>query len=52
MDDKGFDTVEPQHPGDNVDEQPFMDFSPGYFQRAMHLLPKSGSRVPWRLNQN
>jgi len=52
MDAKGFDTVEPQHPGDDVDELPFMDFSPGYFQRAMHLLPKSGSRAPWRLKQN
>jgi monooxygenase len=52
MDSKGFDFVEPQHPGDTVDELPFMDFSPGYFQRSMHLLPKSGSRAPWRLKQN
>jgi monooxygenase len=52
MDAKGFDNVEPQHPGDDVDELPFMDFSPGYFQRSMHLLPKSGSRAPWRLKQN
>jgi monooxygenase len=52
MDANGFDTVEPQHPGDAVDELPFMDFNPGYFQRSMHLLPKSGSRAPWRLKQN
>jgi monooxygenase len=52
MDAKGFDTVEPQHPSDDVDELPFMDFNPGYFQRSMHLLPKSGSRAPWRLKQN
>jgi monooxygenase len=52
MDAKGFDTVEPQEPGSDVDELPFMDFSPGYFQRSMHLLPKSGSRAPWRLKQN
>ncbi|GFG53741.1 FAD-containing monooxygenase EthA [Mycolicibacterium agri] len=52
MDDNGFDRVEPQHPGDAVDEMPFMDFSPGYFKRAEHLLPKSGSRAPWRLKQN
>ena len=44
MDDNGFDTVVPQHPGDDVDELPFMDFTPGYFLRAMDLLPKSGSR--------
>jgi monooxygenase len=52
MDSEGFDFVEPQHPGDTVDELPFMDFSPGYFQRSIDLLPKSGSRAPWRLKQN
>ncbi len=52
MDANGFDTVEPQHPGADVGELPFMDFSPGYFQRSMALLPKSGSRAPWRLKQN
>jgi monooxygenase len=52
MDANGFDTVVPEHPGASVDELPFMDFTPGYFQRSMHLLPKSGSRAPWRLKQN
>ena len=44
MDDNGFDRVEPQHPGDAVDEMPFMDFMPGYFKRSMHLLPKAARR--------
>ena len=44
MDANGFDTVEPQHPGDTVDERPFMDFTPGYVLRSLRLLPKSGSR--------
>lgn len=52
MDDHGFDRVEPQHPGDAVKEEPFMDFSPGYFRRAMDNLPRSGSEAPWRLKQN
>ena len=52
MDANGFDTVEPQHPGDTVDAMPFMDFTPGYFQRSIDQLPKSGSRAPWRLKQN
>ena len=52
MDANGFDTVAPQHPGAAVDEQPFMDFSPGYCQLSMHLLPKSGSKAPLRLKQN
>ena len=45
MDAKGFDTVVPEHPGASVDELPFMDFTPGYFQRSMDLLPKSGSKA-------
>ncbi|MCF6389612.1 NAD(P)/FAD-dependent oxidoreductase [Mycobacterium sp. MBM] len=52
MDANGFDRVEPQHPGDSVEEQPFMDFTPGYFRRAMDTLPKSGSEAPWKLKQN
>jgi monooxygenase len=52
MDANGFDRVEPQHPGGAVEALPFMDFTPGYFQRSVHLLPKSGSRAPWRLKQN
>ncbi|MUL83188.1 MULTISPECIES: NAD(P)/FAD-dependent oxidoreductase [unclassified Mycolicibacterium] len=52
MDANGFDRVEPQHPGTAVDEMPFMDFTPGYFRRAMDSLPKSGSEAPWRLKQN
>ncbi|KLO29035.1 FAD-containing monooxygenase EthA [Mycolicibacter heraklionensis] len=52
MDEHGFDRVEAQHPGDAVEERPFMDFSPGYFRRAMDTLPRSGSEAPWRLKQN
>ena len=52
MDDNGFDTVVPEHPGDSVGEQPFMDFAPGYFLRAIDSLPKSGTKAPWRLAQN
>jgi cation diffusion facilitator CzcD-associated flavoprotein CzcO len=36
----------------SVDEEPFMDFASGYVQRSLHLLPKQGSREPWRLRQN
>jgi monooxygenase len=52
MDDNGFATVVPEHPGSAVGEQPFMDFAPGYFLRAIDQLPKSGSKAPWRLKQN
>jgi monooxygenase len=52
MDAKGYDTVVAEHPGDSVAERPLMDFTPGYVLRALDTLPKSGSRVPWRLKQN
>jgi cation diffusion facilitator CzcD-associated flavoprotein CzcO len=35
-----------------VEERPFLDFSSGYVQRALELMPKQGSKRPWRLYQN
>ena len=35
-----------------VAEAPFLDFTSGYVQRALPLLPKQGERRPWRLYQN
>lgn len=29
-----------------------LDFSSGYVQRSVHLLPKQGTKNPWRLFQN
>jgi monooxygenase len=52
MDANGFDAVEPQHPGDSVEERQLMDFTPGYVLRALDHLPKGGSVTPWRLKQN
>src|SRR5690606_33417841 len=52
MDEHGYDVVEPQHPGDSVEERPLLDFTPGYVLRALDRLPKAGSRTPWRLKQN
>jgi cation diffusion facilitator CzcD-associated flavoprotein CzcO len=34
------------------EERPFADFSSGYFQRAVHLLPKQMSDAPWKQNQS
>ena len=31
---------------------PWTDFSSGYFQRALDMLPRQGSVKPWKLNQN
>jgi monooxygenase len=52
MDAEGFQRVEPQHPGDSVEERPIMDFTPGYVLRALDQLPKGGAVAPWRLKQN
>ncbi|WP_119035026.1 flavin-containing monooxygenase [Hephaestia caeni] len=38
--------------GDEVGEEPFLDFTSGYVQRALHKLPKQGDRKPWKLHQN
>jgi monooxygenase len=48
---RGHDTVVPER-DPSVAEEPFMDFSSGYVQRSLHLLPKQGSRAPWRLRMN
>ncbi len=30
----------------------WVDFSSGYFQRALDMLPKQGTKKPWKLHQN
>ncbi len=48
---RSYDAVVPQH-DPSVGEEPFLDFAAGYVRRSLHLLPKQGSRAPWRLRQN
>jgi monooxygenase len=52
MDANGFERAVVERPGPDVEDRPFMDFTPGYVLRALDQLPKQGSRTPWRLNQN
>jgi len=33
-------------------EAPFLDLDSGYVRRSMHLFPKQGARVPWKLHQS
>ena len=35
-----------------IGEEPWLDFSSGYVQRAMENFPKQGSKAPWKLHQN
>ena len=32
--------------------EPALDFTSGYVQRSAALLPRQGTRKPWKLNQN
>jgi cation diffusion facilitator CzcD-associated flavoprotein CzcO len=36
----------------SVEELPLLDFSSGYVLRALDVMPKQGSKHPWRLYQN
>ncbi|MDO9487646.1 MAG: hypothetical protein Q7J32_04665, partial [Sphingomonadaceae bacterium] len=40
------------HRDPNVEEEPFLDFSSGYVQRAADVLPRQGKTKPWKLYQN
>ena len=51
MDRRGYRQCMPRVKGD-IGEQPLIDFSSGYIQRALDFLPKQGSRTPWKLYQN
>jgi cyclohexanone monooxygenase len=35
-----------------LEPRPFVDFTSGYVQRAVDMLPKQGSRKPWQVYQN
>lgn len=42
----------PRQRDSSVSEEPFLDFTSGYVQRALAELPRQGSKAPWRLYQN
>ena len=37
---------------DSLVEDNIFDFSSGYIQRALHIMPKNAVALPWRLSQN
>jgi len=52
MDRHGYRQCTPRRTDPSVTEEPIIDFSSGYVQRSIHLFPKAGSKVPWKLHQN
>ena len=52
MDRHGYAQCIPRVNDPEVTEEPILDFTSGYVQRALHTLPRQGSKTPWRLHQN
>jgi cation diffusion facilitator CzcD-associated flavoprotein CzcO len=51
MRERGFGAVVPVRDA-SVKETPWLDFTSGYVQRGLPMMPKQGDREPWKLNQN
>jgi cation diffusion facilitator CzcD-associated flavoprotein CzcO len=52
MDRKGFRQATPHNSDPTLTEEPWVNFSSGYIQRALPHQPKQGSKRPWKLYQN
>ena len=52
MERRGYSQATPRKTDSSITEEPVLDFTSGYVQRALAHLPKQGSKKPWRLNQN
>ena len=42
----------PRNRDPDIGEEPWLDFTSGYVQRAIAQFPKQGSKAPWKLHQN
>ena len=49
---KGYRQCTPRNGDPSLTEEPWVNFSSGYIQRALAQQPKQGSRRPWKLYQN
>ncbi len=52
MDEKGVQIATPRVRDASMPGDPWLDFSSGYVQRSLAMLPKQGPKAPWRQNQN
>lgn len=52
MDKNKFTQCCPMQNDPNLKLEPYMDFTPGYIQRVLDQLPKTGSTAPWRVEQS
>jgi monooxygenase len=52
MDAQGYAWCVPSRRDASIAEEPAISLTSGYVQRASAILPKQGSKRPWRLHQN
>lgn len=52
MDRHGYTQCTPRRQDASIAEQPVLDLTSGYVQRAIDTLPRQGSRKPWKIYQN
>lgn len=52
MDQHGYTRCVPRRTDPTVGEEPFVGLTSGYIQRALALMPKQGSKAPWKVHQN
>jgi monooxygenase len=52
MDQQGYAQCTPRVNDPELTAVPAIDFNSGYVLRALHTLPRQGSKTPWRVHQN
>ncbi|HLN98704.1 MAG TPA: NAD(P)/FAD-dependent oxidoreductase [Pyrinomonadaceae bacterium] len=52
MDQHGYAQCTPRLNDPELTAEPAIDFTSSYVLRALHTLPRQGSKTPWRLHQN
>jgi hypothetical protein len=52
MEETGLRQATPRVTDPNMEEEPWLDLSSGYVQRAIDQFPRQGSKKPWKLYQN
>jgi monooxygenase len=52
MDEHGYAQCTPRVNDPELTPEPAIDFTSSYVLRALHTLPRQGSKMPWRLHQN
>jgi len=48
----GYAICTPRFDSNNFESEPLLDFDAGYIKRATEVLPKQGSKAPWKVYQN